>query len=63
MELKEFMNNECLQSLLDRLEDKYGDLDNNNGCYVSTNNGSHWLSVQEIVDLIIMIDNEYEYDY
>ena len=63
MELKEFMNNECLQSLLDRLEDKYGDLDNNYGCYVSTNNGSQWLSVQEIVDLIIMIDNEYEYDY
>lgn len=62
MELKEFMNNECLQSLLDRLEDKYGDLDNNTGCYVSTNNGSQWLSVQEIVDLIIMIDNEYDYE-
>ena len=38
--------------LLELLEEKYGDLTDNCGCSVSTENGWEWLSVAGIVDII-----------
>lgn len=42
--------------LLDKLESRYGSLDDESGCYVS---GS-WLSVKDIVDLIDDSNDEYD---
>ena len=51
-----FINKE---ELLEALERKYGDLTNDCGCSVSTENGWKWLSVANIVDVINSCD---EYD-
>lgn len=51
-----FINKE---ELLEALERKYGDLTDNCGCSVSTENGWKWLSVADIVDVINSCD---EYD-
>ena len=48
------MENEALEILKELLEDKYGDLNNDCGCYV----GGQWLSVKRIVDLINQADEE-----
>ena len=44
-----FVNKE---ELLKAIEKKYGDLTDDCGCSVSTDNGWEWLSVQRIVDII-----------
>lgn len=54
------VKNEILQALLEKLEKKYGELDNRRGCSVSTDDGWSWLSVADIVDVIIAVDEEYE---
>ena len=38
--------------LLELLEQKYGDLTDDCGCNVSTDNGWEWLSIKRIVDII-----------
>lgn len=52
--------NELLQVLLEKLEAKYGDLDDRCGCNVHTDHGYQWLSVADIVDVIMEVDEEYE---
>lgn len=39
-------------ALLSALERKYGDLTDTRGCRISTDTGSAWISVSEIVALI-----------
>ncbi|MBR6892530.1 MAG: hypothetical protein IKN15_04775 [Bacteroidaceae bacterium] len=41
------------QELKDKIEAKYGSLDDESGCYVN----EEWLSVREIVDLIDECDD------
>lgn len=50
------MNNEILQILLDELEKRYGDLNDDSGCYTRND---RWLSVERIAKLIRRIDEEY----
>lgn len=45
--------------LLELLERKYGDLTDNSGCSVSTDNGWEWLSV---ADIVAVINECMEYD-
>lgn len=47
------------EELLERLERKYGDLNDSCGCYVFVNGEYEWLSVKDIVDVI---DDCEEYD-
>ena len=54
------LNNIVLQEVLDRIEMRYGDLDNETGCYISTDEGYRWLSVSEIVDIIQRVDQMFE---
>lgn len=51
-----FINKE---ELLEALESKYGNLNDERGCSVSTDNGWEWLSVADIVKVI---DSCEEYD-
>ena len=53
------VKDELLQEVLNRIEKKYGDLDNPCGCSVSTDNGYEWFSVSKIVDIIIGVDEDY----
>lgn len=41
------------QKLKDKIEEKYGSLDDESGCYVN----DEWLSVKDIVDLIDECDD------
>ena len=41
------------QKLKEKIEDKYGDLDDEAGCYIR----HEWLSVKDIVDLIDECDD------
>jgi hypothetical protein len=41
------------QKLKDKLEEKYGSLDDESGCYVNND----WLSVKDVVDLIDECDD------
>lgn len=52
------------EELLDRLEQKYGDLTDDGGCSISTNNGYEWLSVSNIVELAhdCQLYDEFEYE-
>ena len=52
------VKNEMLKEVLDMLEEKYGDLNNQRGSYVfNDNTGQHeWLSVADIVSIIEEID-------
>ena len=50
------MNHEILEALLEELENVYGDLDNDCGCYDW--NGT-WLSIYQIVKLIKKVDEEW----
>ena len=53
------MKHEVLEYLLEMLERKYGDLEDNSGCYCRNEFGeSEWLSVKEIVRLIERADEE-----
>ena len=52
--------NELLQVLLEKLEKRYGDLNDRRGCSISTDYGWTWLSVADIVDIIMEVDEEYE---
>lgn len=54
------MSNAILQEVLDRIEAQYGELDNERGCYISTDNGHAWLSVANIVDIIERVDRLFE---
>ena len=54
------MNNIILQEVLDRIKAKYGDLDNECGAYISTDNGYQWLSVANIVEIILRVDKMFE---
>lgn len=40
------------KELLQVIENKYGDLTNDRGCYVYTGNGDRWLSIESIVEII-----------
>ena len=40
------------KDLLQAIEEKYGDLTDESGCSVSTDNGFEWLSISNIVELI-----------
>lgn len=40
------------KELLKEIEEKYGDLTNESGCSVSTDNGFEWLSLSNIVELV-----------
>ena len=40
------------EELLKSLEKKYGDLTNDLGCTVLTDNGYRWLSIERIVEII-----------
>ena len=53
-------NNYILQEVLDRIEAKYGDLANERGCSVYTDNGYAWLSVADIVAIIERVDAMYD---
>lgn len=55
-------NNYILQEVLDRIEARYGDLTNERGCSVSTDNGYVWLSVADIVNIIERVDAMYDED-
>ena len=46
-------NNEILNELLDTLAKKYGDVDDDCGCYVRTERGYKWLSVKAVKDFLI----------
>ena len=48
--------NEVLKKLLQRLEQHYGPLDNDTGCYVR----NRWLSVAAIKELIMQTDEPFE---
>lgn len=50
------MRHPILNSLLLEMEEKFGDLDNEGGCYL--NNGE-WLSIANIVELIHEVDENY----
>jgi hypothetical protein len=54
------LNNVVLQEVLDRIEAKYGDLEDERGCSVSTDNGWEWLSVAEIVRIIERVDEMFD---
>lgn len=53
-------NNYILQEVLDRIEAKYGNLTDERGCSVSTDNGWEWLSIANIVDVIERVDAMYD---
>lgn len=38
--------------LMERLENIFGDITDDGGCYVDTNNDYEWLSLRRIVDII-----------
>lgn len=40
------------EELLEMIERKYGDLENNRGCYVHNGEDYEWLSIADIVDII-----------
>ena len=53
------MRHESLEYLLELLERKYGDLEDNCGCYLRNEYGeAEWFSVAEIVRLINQADEE-----
>lgn len=52
-------NNYILQEVLDRIEARYGDLTNERGCSVHTDNGYVWLSIADIVGIIERVDAMY----
>jgi hypothetical protein len=57
-----YAKNETLQELLNMLEQKYGNLHDDDGCYVVDSNGEYvWLSVAEIVDTILELDAMYDW--
>ena len=53
------VKDELLQEVLNRIEKKYGNLDNPCGCSVSTEYGYEWFSVSKIVDIIVEVDEDY----
>jgi hypothetical protein len=53
-------NNYILQEVLDRIEARYGDLNNEGGCSVPTKDGYVWLSVADIVQIIEHVDAMYD---
>lgn len=61
------MKNPILQDVLEKIEQVYGNIDDEMGCYVYTDNGHQWLSIKNIVELINEVDKEndidYDYDY
>ena len=53
------MKHESLEYLKELLERKYGDLDDNSGCYLRNEYGEpEWFSVAAIVELIDRVDEE-----
>jgi hypothetical protein len=57
---KMMVKDEALRELLERIEVKYGDLDNTRGCAISTDKGYEWLSIANIVELIEEVDREFD---
>ena len=53
---------EVMNIFLDALAEKYGDIDDDCGCYISTDYGHEWLSVREIKDFLIDTINAYDWD-
>lgn len=54
------MNNIILQEVLDRIEALYGDLTDETGAYIRTDNGYEWLSVANIVEIIERVDSMFD---
>ena len=55
-------NNETMNLFLDALAEKYGDIDDDCGCYVRTERGHEWLSVKAVKDFLIETINAYNFD-
>ena len=53
------MRHEILDYLKEKIELKYGDLEDESGCYISIDHGWEWLSVADIVTLIEEADEEF----
>lgn len=53
---------EVMNIFLDALAEKYGNIDNDCGCYVRLGWTSQWLSVRVIKDLLIDTINAYDWD-
>ena len=53
---------EVMDIFLDALAEKYGDIDDDRGCYVNTDYGNEWFSVRRIKDLIIKTINENDFN-
>ena len=55
------VKNEMLREVLDKLEEKYGDLNDESGCSVFNDNicQYEWLSVADIVKVIEEVDEMY----
>lgn len=53
------MKNEVLEYLKNLIEEKYGDLDDDGGCYATVGYEREWLSVKRIMDLLREADEEY----
>ena len=50
------MKDEMLNKLIERLEERYGDLQDNGGCFVE----GEWLSLKQIYDIIDELDNDFQ---
>ena len=53
------MRHEILDYLKEKIELKYGNLEDESGCYISTDHGWEWLSAADIVTLIDEADEEF----
>ncbi len=53
------MRHEILEYLKEKIELKYGDLEDESGCSISTDHGWEWLSIADIVTLIDEADEEF----
>lgn len=56
------MKNEIIETLLNALSEKYGDINDDCGAYVRTDYGHEWLSVKAVKDLIVDTINAYDWD-
>ena len=52
------IRNEAIEYFLELLEEKYGDLTDDCGCYVSTGHGNEWMSILQIAKLAKQADME-----
>lgn len=53
------MRHEILEYLKECIEAKYGDLEDESGCSISTEHGWEWLSIADIVRIIDEADEDF----